>query len=175
MSPFRDQGPLQNIPGVTDHALLRLGHVYASLTQWDQSRQSMEILLQRFPQSPWVHDARYGIGWAWQNQKQHDNAVNTYKQVTGGTAAEVAAKAQLQIGLCRLEQKRHQEAANALLVVPFTYDYPDLSALALCEASRCFVELKQPDQAAKLLEKVVKDHPQSQWAQVAKLRLAEIR
>jgi tetratricopeptide (TPR) repeat protein len=173
--PFRDQGPLQNVAGVSDRALLRLGHTYGYLGQWDPSRQAMEILTQRFPQSQWIHEARYGIAWAWQNQKQHDNAVNTYKQVVAGTAAEVAAKAQLQIGLCRLEQKKHAEAANALLVVPFTYDYPELSALALCEASRCFVELKDNAQAVKLLEKVVKDHPQSKWAQVAKQRMAEIK
>ena len=143
--------------------------------QWDQSRQAFETLVGRFPQSPFVADARYGIGWSWQNQKNYDQAVAAYAQVTTSTAAEVAARAQLQMGLCRLEQKRHPEAANALLVVPFTYDYPDLSALALCEASRVFVEMKQPLQATKLLERVIKDHPNSQWAEVAKQRLVEIR
>ena len=59
--------------------------------------------------------------------------------------------------------------------MPFTYDYPDLSALALCEASRVFVEMKQPQQAAKLLERVLKDHPNSRWAELARQRLAEIR
>ena len=168
LAPFRDQPPLQNVPGVSDRALLRLGHAYAHLGQWDQSRQTLETLLQRFPQSPWVHEARYGIGWAWQNQKQYDQAVSAYTQVTNATVSEVAAKAQLQIGLCRLEQKRYAEAANHLLVVPFTYDYPDLSALALCEASRVFVEMKQPQQAAKLLERVLKDHPNSRWAELAR-------
>ena len=51
-----------------------------------------------------------------------------YSQVTARTAdRDLAAKAQLQIGLCRLEQKRYLDAANAfLLVVPSTYDYPEL-------------------------------------------------
>jgi TolA-binding protein len=175
LQPFRDQQPLQNLPGISDRALLRLSHALAQIAQWDQSRQASEILLQRFPQSPWVHDARYAIGWAWQNQKNIDAAVSSYTQVTAGTAAEVAARAQLQIGLCRLEQKRHAEAANALLVVPFTYDYPELSALALCEASRAFLELRQGDHAAKLLERVVMDHAGSRWAEVARQRLAELQ
>jgi tetratricopeptide (TPR) repeat protein len=172
---YRDQPQFQSVPGVSDRGLLRLGHALALAGQWDQSRQALETLVGRFPQSPFVPDARYGIGWAWQNQKNFDQAVNAYAQVTNSTAAEVAARAQLQMGLCRLEQKRHAEAANALLVVPFTYDYPDLSALALCEASRVFVEMKQPQQATKLLERVIKDHPNSQWAEVAKQRLVEIR
>ena len=85
------------------------------------------------------------------------------------------ARAQFQIGLCRLEQKRPAEAANALLVVPFTYDYPEWSALALCEASRAFVDMKQSAQAGKLLERVLKDHPGTPAAEVAKKRLGELK
>jgi len=168
---FRDNPAFQNVPGVSDRALLRLGHAYAELNQWEPSRQAHEQAAARSPNGPWVHDARYGMGWAWQNQKQFDNAVNVYGQVAAGTTTEIGARAQLQIGLCRLEQKRHPEAATALLVVPFTYDYPELSAVALVEAARTFSEMKQQDQAAKLLQRVIKDHPDSQWAKVAKERL----
>ncbi len=172
LAVFRDQPPFQNLPGVSDRALLRLGHALAQDGKWDQSRQALETLVSRFGQSPWVPEARYGIGWAWQNQKQYDNAVNAYNQVVAATATETAAKAQLQIGLCRLEQKRYPEAAAALLVVPYTYDYPEWSAAALCEAGRTFIELKQPHQAARLLERVIRDHhPGSKWAAVARERL----
>lgn len=175
LAVFRDQQPFQNIAGLTDRALLRLGHAHGLLKQWDQSRQAHEQVVSRFGNSPWVHEARYGIGWAWQHQKQHDNAVNAYQQVTAATATELAAKAQLQIGLCRLEQKRYPEASTALLVVPFTYDYPELSAVALCEAARTFTEQKQHDQATRLLQRVIRDHPDSKWAQVAKDRLEALK
>jgi TolA-binding protein len=172
---FRDQAPFQNLPGLTDRALLRLGQAYASLQLWDQSRQAQELLVARFAASPWVHEARYGIGWAWQNQKQFDNAINAYMQVTAATASEIGAKAQLQIGLCRLEQKRPAEAASALLIVPFTYDYPEWNAVALCEAARAFTELKQSDQAERLLQRVIRDHPQSKWAGIARERLETLK
>src|SRR5205085_1838045 len=129
---FRDQPQFHNVPGVSDRALLRLGHALAHLGQWDASRQAHEALAGRFNTSPWIHEARYGIGWALQSQKQYDQAVNYYQLVTAATATETAAKAQLQIGLCRLEQKRYAEAVSALLVVPFTFDYPELNAVALC-------------------------------------------
>jgi len=173
--PFRDDGALHQVPGISDRAVLRLGHAFARAGQWDQSRQSLEALVGRYPQSPWLDEARYGIAWAWQNQKQFDQAVNVYLQVVGRTATEVAARAQFQIGLCRLEQKRPAEAANALLVVPFTYDYPEWSALALCEASRAFVDMQQSAQAGKLLERVLKDHPGTPAAEVAKKRLGELK
>jgi TolA-binding protein len=175
LAVFRDQGPFQNLPGLTDRALLRLGQAYAQMKQWDQSRQAHEQVVGRFGNGPWVNEARYGIGWAWQNQKQYDNAVNVYQQVAAATATELGAKAQLQIGLCRLEQKRFPEATTALLVVPFTYDYPELNAVALVEAARAFTELKQQDQARRLLRRVIKDHPDSPWAKVAKERLVGLK
>jgi TolA-binding protein len=169
---FRDQPAYQNLPGLTDRAILRLGQALAHLGQWDQSRQANELVLSRFPASPWIQEARYATGWAWQNLKQYDHAVNTYGQITATTTNEIAAKAQLQIGLCRLEQLRYSEATTALLVVPFTYDYPEWAAAALCEAGRAFAEMHQPDQASRLWRRVVQDHPNSQWAAVAGERLA---
>jgi TolA-binding protein len=173
--PFRDHGPFQNIPDLTDRALLRLGQAYAQMSQWDPSRQAFEQLVGRFPQGPWADEGRYGMGWAWQSQKQLDNAVNAYNEVVRRTAAEVAAKAQLQIGLCRLEQKRHPEAIQALLAVPLTYNYPEWSAAALCEAARAYMELRQPAEAAKLWRQVVKDYSTSPWARVAQQGLAGLK
>jgi tetratricopeptide (TPR) repeat protein len=172
---FRDHGPFQNLPGVSDRALVRLGQAYAQLQQWDPSRQANEVAMGRFPNSPWVNEARYGAGWAWQNQKQYDNAVNVYSQVVNSTGAEVAAKAQLQIGLCRRDQKRYPEAATALLVVPFTYDYPEWNAVALFEAHRVFVDMKDNVQAVRLLQQLVRRYPESRWAQLAQERLKELQ
>jgi predicted negative regulator of RcsB-dependent stress response len=59
-------------------------------------------------------------------------------------------------------------------VVPFTYDYPDLSALALLEAARAMSEDKQRDKAIGLLKRLLRDHPDSDSAKAAKDRLAEL-
>jgi TolA-binding protein len=185
LAPFRDQPAYQNLPGLTDRALLRLGHALGQLKQWDQSKQAHEQVVGRFPNSPWVHEARFGIGNAIENKaaaaknkQEYENAVNAYTQVTAATATEVAARAQFQIGLCRLAQERYAEAATAFLVVPFTYDYPEWNAAALCEAARAYVEdkiEKKPEKAEKLLRRVIREHSKSQWARVARKRLKELK
>lgn len=81
----------------------------------------------------------------------------------------------MNIGLCRLAQKRYPEASTALLVVPYTYDYPHLSALSLVEAARAFTENKQPEKAVKLLERVIRDHADSESAEAARKRLSELK
>ncbi|HVS38276.1 MAG TPA: tetratricopeptide repeat protein [Gemmataceae bacterium] len=172
---FRDKGELQNLPGLTDRALLRLGYTLAQLKQWEPSRQAYEQVYNRFGNGPWANEARYGAGWALQNQNRFDEAVNLYAQVASATATELGARAQLNIGQCRLAQKRYPEATTALLVVPFTYDYPKLSALALMEAARGFAENNQSDQAGKLLERVIREYPDSEQADAAKKRLAELK
>jgi TolA-binding protein len=175
LAVFRDQGPFQNIAGLTDRALLRLGYALGQLKQWDASRQAYEQVVNRFGNGPWVHDARYGIGWAHQNLGQYDNAVNAYNQVVNHVATELAARAQMNIGLCRLAQKRYAEASTALLVVPFTYDYPSLNALSLVEAARALAENKQTEQAIKVLERVLRDHPDTESSEAARKRLSELK
>ncbi len=90
---FRDQAPYQNLPGLTDRALLRLGYALAQRKQWDASRQAYELVAARFGNGRWVHEARYGIGWAYQNKGQYDSAINAYTQVVHHLATELAARA----------------------------------------------------------------------------------
>ena len=175
LAVFRDKGEFQNIAGVSDRALLRLGYALGKAEQWEPSRQAYEILTQRFGNSPSVGEARYGIGWARQKQRQFDEAVNAYNAVVNSTTNELAAKAQLQIGICRMEQKRFAEATSALLIVATTYDFPELTAAALLEASRGYVELKNREQAERLLRRVLRDFPGTEWAKVAQERLDALR
>jgi TolA-binding protein len=175
LSLFRDAPQFQNQPGVSDRALLRLGHALAELKQWDPSRQAYELLIGRFGASPWVHEARFGVGWAFQQTKQLDQAVSSYTRVTADSATETAAKAQLQIGLCRLDQKRLKEAAEALLVVPATYDFPELSAMSLLNAGVVYGIMGQRDQAVILFERVLREHPATQWAERALYNLEKLK
>jgi tetratricopeptide (TPR) repeat protein len=175
LTPLRDAEPLRNLPGVSDRGLLRLAYALRQLQQWDASRQACELLQQRFPQSPWLHEARFAQAGAFQGQGQHDQAVNHFRLVTQATSAEVGAKSQLQIGVSLLAQKKFPEALSELLIVPYTYDYPEPSAQALVEAAKVLVELKQTDRALQLLKKVVQDYPQTPSAESARTQLTALQ
>jgi len=164
-----------NAGHVTEEGLLRLAEAYAAAGSWEESRATYEHMLGRFPSSRWSAEARFGMGWALQKAKQFDRAVEAYADVPRKTSSEMAARAQLQIGLCRAEQKRWQDAVNELLIVPGTYDYAEWAASASIEAGKALVELKQPQQAKDVLQRVVRDHPGTEWAQLAQKRIAEIQ
>jgi TolA-binding protein len=170
---FRDHPSWNNVPGLTDRGLLRLGYTYSLIKGWDESRTAYERLVNQYPNSVWHDQARYGIGWALQQQKNYDGAANAFSNVVARTATDLAAKAQLQIGLCRMEQKRYLDAANAFLVIPTTYDYPELRAAALYEAGKAYVELNQRDQANRQFERLLREFPNTPWADAAKEKLGQ--
>src|SRR5207244_2054599 len=144
---FRDNGAFHNIPGVSDRAVLRLGHALAATKQWEPARQSFQVMIDRYPNSPWVVDARYGAGWALQNAGRFDEAVTAYVQVTQATRDARAGRAHLQIGLCRAAQKRYDDAGKSFATVYFGYDLPDLKFGAMVEHARVLAEEKKTEEA----------------------------
>ena len=174
---FRDNGAFHNIAGVSDRAVLRLGHAYLELKQWEPARQSFEIVPARYGNNnPWVVDARYGVGLAMQNQGRYDDAVNAYALVTQATQDERAGRARLQIGECRAKQSKWGDAAKEFQTVYLGYDIPELKWTAMIEHARMFTEDKKPDDAIKLLERVIKDAPKdSEWTKAATERLGKLQ
>jgi TolA-binding protein len=160
---------------VTEEGLVRLAEAFAAAQNWEESRATYEHLLGRFPQGRFVTDARFGAGLALQKAKQFDRAIEAFQDVTRRTGSELAAKAQMQIGLCRAEQKRWEDAVKELLVVPGTYDYADVAANASLEAGKALVEMKEPARAKDVLRRVVRDYSGTEWATAAQKRLTEIQ
>jgi TolA-binding protein len=178
LAPFRDKAEFQNIPAVTDRALLRLGHACAYASQWEESRRAAETLFSRFPASPLRFEARYAYALARHQQKNIDDAINQYRDAAKAAAAgqsEIAARAQVSLAALLNEKKQFAEAFAAALPVTYIYDYPDHSAAALVEASRAQLGLMKKDEAKALLERVMKEFPKSEAAKLATQRIAEIK
>lgn len=175
--PFRDKGEWHQLGGISDRAVLRLGHVLLFVGRLDDAKTTFETHLNRYGQgNPFAPEVRYGLGLVQAIKGQHDEAVKAFEAVIASTQTEVAAKAQLQIGQCRMAQKKYAEAVSSFLLVSYTYDYPDLTFAALLEAARAFEEDKKPADAEKLLNKVAKDAPaESEWHKAAKERLAKLK
>jgi cellulose synthase operon protein C len=167
---FRDKEAFQNLGGLSDRALLRLGHALARLQQWDKSREAFEQLIARFDDSPWVNAARYGIGWVWQRQQEYDKAIAAYTPAASDANTETGVRSRVQIGICLFEQKKYAEAAAKFEEAAQPL-FADLGALALLAAAAAHDRLKEREQAEKLLQRVLHDVPDSPWATAARQRL----
>jgi tetratricopeptide (TPR) repeat protein len=175
MLVYRTTPEFKRLPEVADRAMLRLGQAYAAMGQWEPSRLALDAFNRYHPASPLMPEAKFSMALALQNLKQFDPALSLYREVAAKAPGELGAKAQLQIGMTLLEMKQFEPALDALIVVPLSWDYSELSASALCEAGKALIELKKMEEAKTILNRVVKDHPTGTWAELAKKRLAEIK
>lgn len=155
-------------------ALLRLGECLATQQKWARSEQVFNEHLERFGDSEHWFQARFGVGWAHENQGRFDDAIKAYEQVVARHKGPTAARAQFQIGECLFAKKQYKDAVRELLRVDILYAYPQWSAAALFEAGRCFEMLNKPAEARRQFSAVIEKHKDSRWAAMATQRLPKV-
>lgn len=156
-------------------AKFRAGESAGGLEDWKASRMWHERVLKEHPDFEMRPEARYGVGWAMQNEGQYDQAIQQFEIVTEETDTETAAKARLMIGECCFAQKKHKEATKHFMKAALFYNHKEWSALAWFEAARCFEVLKDIEQASTCYQKLITQFPQHSKVKDAKRRLAELK
>ena len=156
-------------------ALYRSGACAAGLKQWPASEAQYQALVTQFPKFELISEARYGLGWAMQNQEKLPQAKAVYEQVTKETETETAAKARFMIGECAFREKKFEEAVEHFLTAALGYPYEEWQALGHFEAGRVFIELKENEKAIESLETVIKKFPQHPKAKDAMALVASLK
>jgi cellulose synthase operon protein C len=133
-------------------------------------------LRQRFPKSPLIYQADEVLGRSFKNQAQWDKAVAAFQRVIDERQDPqdvTAAKSRLMIAECWFLQKKFDQARKDYIKV-LTYNKPEWAAPALFQAGLCAEALKEQDDAAKSYRLVIRDYPQTKFAEEAKKRLDEL-
>jgi cellulose synthase operon protein C len=156
-------------------ALYRCGACHAGLKEWGASQRCFEELIRQFPKFKLLQEARYGLGWALQNQDKLDEARRVYERVTKATATETAARSRFMIGECAFRRKKYEEAVEHFLEAALAYPYPEWQALGYFEAGRCFIALKDTPKALDALGTVVKKFPKHARAKDAAKLIADLK
>ncbi len=155
-------------------AIYRSAECAAALEKWDVSLKLHQRVLKGFPTFELKAEARYGVGWALQQQEKLAEAIATYETVTEETESETAAKARFMIGECYFAQKNHKEATKHFLKAAFAYGHKEWSAMAWFEAARCFEVLRDIDQAKNCYQQMIEKYPEHPKVTDAKKRLSEL-
>ena len=155
-------------------AAFRAGECAAALEDWESSRKWHQQVVQNHTDFELLPEARYGLGWALQNQGKFEPAISLYESVTEQTQTETAAKARFMIGECCFAQKKHKEAARHFLKAAFLYNHKEWSAMSYFEAARCFEVLKDVEQAVSCYTQLLEKYPQHSKVPEARRRLNEL-
>ncbi len=116
------------------------------------------------------------LGRALKNQRKFDEARAAFGRVLDDANArrtETAARAQYEIAQTHFLQENWQEAQTAAFKVYTLYAFPQWQAPALYMAGLCDETLGRPEKAAAAFGDVVKEFPESEYAALAKQKLAK--
>lgn len=156
---------------------LRLAHCLAHLQKWPEARQAAAAIAERFPGFEQQHEADYLLGRSLAAAAEFDAARAAYQRVLEAPAAaktETAAQAQLMLAETYFHQRDYAAAAREYLAVEILYAFPELQAAALWQAGKCYEQLRQPADAARVYQRLVEAFPDCPYAAEAHQRQTEL-
>ena len=161
-----------------EEALLRLGECYHRVQEYSSAARAYKRQLDEFPRGERRHEARFGLGFAYQFLDRPDDARKLFEEVTRDTTAPVAARAQYHIGECYMDGDMHREAARAFLAVVASFDfdgaYRPWFRRALLAAGIAYAAAGQGEAALQQWTELVERFPQSDEAAAARRRMQEV-
>jgi TolA-binding protein len=166
----------KNAKEIRESSLIRLGEMQNLVGKFSDAAGTYGQFQGEFPTSKWIQQARFGAGWAGENQKQYDWAIGEYRKVIAERATdEISARAQFQIGECLFALKRFDEAVQELNRVDVNYKIPAWSGKALFEIGRA-QESKGDNEAAVVQYRAVMERfPKEEVGAAARTRLFELQ
>ncbi len=184
------KAPLSS-PTVQVLARLHAGQSASQLKQWEEAVALLAPISEKFPDSPYLAEANYELGWAKQNSGNEEAALKAYEDAATQSRSAVGARARFMIGELSFGKKQHADAIRHFQRVMFGYggdkaldDVKKWQAKAGFEAGRCTEVQIQDAQAnaksalladaKKFYQYVIDKHPQDELVAKAQQRVAAL-
>jgi cellulose synthase operon protein C len=168
------------------------GQALRELKRWDECESWLMVVIERFPDSPYLPTALYELGFCKQNQNKLQEALTHYAEVADAYRNEVAARARFMMGEVYFSQRDFVKAIPEFQRVMFGFggekapeDIKNWQARSAFEAARCSEVLlenlngnarqKVVDTAKEFYEFIVQKHASHELAAQAQTRLGELR
>lgn len=169
--------------------LLHAGQAAAQVKDWPESVKYLTSVVTKYPQSNYITEAQYELGWAKKNQGQLDEALKDLELAATNNRGEVGARARFMVGEIYFEKKEFEEASRQYQRAMFGYggeaapdDVKNWQAKSGYQAARCaevaIEGAKDPKKKADSIAEakrfytfVAEKHPTNELAAEAKKRL----
>lgn len=167
---------IRNAKEIRESALIRQGEMQNLTGKFGDAAATYVHFQGEFPTSKWIQQARFGAGWAVENQRQYERAMQEYRKVVAERATdEISARAQFQIGECLFALQRYDEAVQELVRVDVNYRFPAWSGKALFEVGRALEVKGDRARAAEQYRLVMDRFPKEEVGAAARTRLFELQ
>jgi len=156
-------------------ALLETAVTQETLNKSNLATANYEKLIAQYPQTSYADRARNNLGRLITAERQGTDAINLHKTVISRRTDEFAAEAQYLIGWTYYMNASYEQAAENLLRVRYLYpQYDSWVASATIKAGECFEALDNDNEAQRLYELVIEQHPDGEYYAAAQAGLTRI-
>lgn len=136
-------------PSQGDYALYQHAFVQGLQKDYQGKVASLNIMIDRFPQSSYVDDALYERGRAYVQMEQNAQAISSFKELTGRfPESALARKAASEIGMLYYQDDRFTEAIAAYKQVIEKYPGSDEARMAGRDLKNIYIEQNRVDDYA---------------------------
>ena len=176
-------GLKKNVPQpLAESILMRLAETQNLTGQHKQAEKSYRLFMQRFRDSRWVRNARYGMAYAMEKQQNYKKAIGEYMRLLPRDNQKKQkvdlwmVKARYQIGECYFNLREYDKAMAEFVSVDANYRrYPQWQAKAVLEMGRILLTRDKKEDAMGRMKEVIKRFPKTKAAEVAAKYLDELR
>lgn len=114
---------------VLPHALYMMGRLESDAKNWTEARETLRDLLRKFPQSPLVPVARYGVAESFYQEKQYDRSLQLFEILNQNKRFEDgdAWGAMVQLRRAQLLVEKDDLASAIAVAKKIEEDFPNFS------------------------------------------------
>lgn len=155
-------------------ALLRRAQLAAIAENWEGTRELCEQLRQQYQDFKQDYEVDYLLGRYYSSKGDFVQSREAYQRVIRsprGSQTETAAMAQWMIGETYFHQDEYRHAIEAYHRVETLYNFPHWKAAALLQSGKCHERMNQPKHAVTLYAQLLKELPDSEYADEASRRM----
>ncbi|MBW7863935.1 MAG: tetratricopeptide repeat protein [Candidatus Hydrogenedentes bacterium] len=162
-------------PAVEEDTLNRLAITYHNMKDYAKSAETYKALLEKFPATRHAADARFRIAeYQLREEKDALKAIESYQAVLDAKpGGELAGRALRGLALARYERKDHGMAAELFLRLSREYPQMSLPEEVYTWCGQWFYDNSRWDEAAAMLEALLKARPEYPYPDKARFTIAE--
>ena len=153
---------------------MRLAETQALTGEHSEAATSYQAFLERFPESRWTRNARFGFAFATENSGDPTTALSEYSTILDEPKTDLwTVRSRFQTGSCHAELKKFDQAVVEFVKVEISYpQYPQWQAQAVLEIGRVLLAQKKVARARERFEEVISRFEKEEAAATARELLA---
>jgi TolA-binding protein len=153
---------------------LKLGETYSAMKRIDAALEAYGWIQENAPKTPSAHESTFRIAALYEEQGRAGEAMTLYERAATAAMNDTAARARFRLGELYEGKKEYAVAAKNYMRVAILFLHPTLSPESMWRAGQCFEKGANPESAIKIYSDILREYPDSEQAESAKARLAEL-